>query len=173
MNQISGMTMEVIRMMKWKSVGSRQSMAEKLNYDDQIDDLQDIVPDIGNQDTNEEVNEQDGLDNTDEASEAETGNENTDEASDAEDDEENDDTEEPRGAAGGQQQVLIIDQVDQSRKPNKGDIVAFVQGNYWVRAKIKNKVTGYPIYYNMELEDGTLEGVYQESWTLLQDPSAY
>ena len=144
----------------------------------QIDDLQDIVPDIGNQDINEEVNKQDGIDNADEASEAETGNENTDEASDAENDEENEDTEEPRGAAGGQQQVLIIDQVDQSRKPNKGDIVAFVQGNYWVRAKIKNKVTGYPNYYNVELEDGTLDGVYlkpqsgeyQESWTLLPDP---
>jgi hypothetical protein len=77
--------------------------------------------------------------------------------------------------------VLIIDQVDQSRKPTKGDVVAFVKGNFWVRAKIIKKVTGYPHYFNVEMEDGTFDGVYlkpqsgehQESWTLLLDPQLW
>ena len=64
---------------------------------------------------------------------------------------------------------------NQSRRPVKGDIISFVRGLYWVRARIRNKVAGYPHYYNVEYEDGALDGVFlvpssknkEQSWTLL------
>ena len=43
------------------------------------------------------------------------------------------------GARGGQQQILIVGQIDQSRKPVRGDLIAFVKDNFWVRAKIKSR----------------------------------
>ena len=67
--------------------------------------------------------------------------------------------------------------VDQSRQPARGDVVAYVEGNYWVKARIRSKVTGYPHYYNIVLEDGRQDGAYfmpptadrVESWTLLNE----
>ena len=71
--------------------------------------------------------------------------------------------------------MLVIDVKDQSRQPAKEDIIAFVRGDFWIRARIINKVTGYRYYYNVEMEDGSQDGVelkpptrdYEESWTLL------
>ena len=84
-------------------------------------------------------------------------------------------TDPQQGAAGGQHHVLVIDVKDQSRQPAKEDIIAFVRGDFWIRARIINKVTGYRYYYNVEMEDGSQDGVelkpptsdYEESWTLL------
>ena len=69
---------------------------------------------------------------------------------------------------------------DQSKKPSKGDTIAFVRGNFWIRAKIRNKVSGYHHYYNVVYEDGMLDGLYlkppadgkTESWTFI-DPNLW
>ena len=49
---------------------------------------------------------------------------------------------------------------NQSKKTTKGDTIAFVKGDYWIKAKIKNRVTGYPNYYNVVYEDGQEDGLY-------------
>ena len=64
------------------------------------------------------------------------------------------------GARAGIQQVLIVDQMDQSRRPVRGDLIAFVKDNFWVRAKIKSRASDDPNYYNVQLEDGSLIGVF-------------
>ena len=77
--------------------------------------------------------------------------------------------------------MLIIDQLDQSRKPVRGDLIAFVKDGYWVRAKIISRAASYQHYYNVELENGSKDGVYlkppveeyKESWTLLTDPDLW
>ena len=80
-------------------------------------------------------------------------------------------------AGGAHQQILIVDQIDQSRKPVRGDLIAFVKDTFWVRAKIKSRAQDNPNYYNVKLEDGSQIGVflnppdgdYRESWTFLHD----
>ena len=70
--------------------------------------------------------------------------------------------------------VRVIE--NQSKKPAKGDIIAFVKGSFWIRAKVNNKVAGYPHYYNIQYEDGELDGLYlnppskdgKESWTFIK-----
>ena len=65
----------------------------------------------------------------------------------------------------------------QSKKTVKGDTIAFVKGEYWIKAKIKNRVTGYPNYYNVYYEDGQEDGLYlnpptngkKESWTFINN----
>ena len=50
-----------------------------------------------------------------------------------------DSVDEEDGPGGELQQVLIVDKVDQSRRPVRGDLIAFVKDNFWVRAKIKSR----------------------------------
>ena len=54
-----------------------------------------------------------------------------------------DESDPAEGASGGQHHVLVIDVKDQSRQPVKADVIAFVKGDFWIRAKIINKVAGY------------------------------
>ena len=71
--------------------------------------------------------------------------------------------------------------MDQSRRPVRGDLIAFVKDNFWVRAKIKSRASDDPNYYNVQLEEGSQMGVFlippdgdhQESWTLLHDKNLW
>ena len=73
-------------------------------------------------------------------------------------------------------QRAAAENIDQSRRPVRGDIIAFVKGSFWTKARITSKVTGYPYYFNIEYEDGTLDGLYlrppseetKESWTFIR-----
>ena len=86
-------------------------------------------------------------------------------------------SENEEGPANQNEQEVVV---DQSRQPVTGDIVAYVEGNFWVKARIRGKVPGYPHYYNVDLEDGRRDGLYfkpptaniVESWTLL-DPEEF
>ena len=115
----------------------------------------------------------------DQGSEEENDDINPGTETDQEHDEEQEDTDgedllEDLGAVGGQHQHLVIQQ-DQSRKPVKNDIIAFVRNDSWVQAKIRNKVAGYANYYNIIFEDDTEDGIelklptenMKESWTLV------
>ena len=80
------------------------------------------------------------------------------------------------GAVGGQDPAPRMPN-NQSKKPVRGDTIAFVKGDSWTYAKIKNRVAGYVNYYNIVYEDGTEDGLYlnppsvdkEESWTFIDN----
>ena len=131
---------------------------------------------------NIEVIENDSVTSDGEDEEAEPANDNQEENIDESEEEVHEDEEDVQQAqeAGIQEEqennqgaaALVT---DQSRRPAKGDIIAFVKGSFWTKAKITSKVAGYPYYFNIQYEDGILDGLYlrppsentTESWTFI------
>ena len=166
--------------------------------DSETNSEHDMQPDYGSDDAAYDADEEQIQDGEPELDEPSSGNEEDANTTNHDEEVETDDIE-VRGAVGGQlednqglnnndagedeereEAAENLEQeflVDQSRQPVRGDVVAFVEGNYWVKARIRSKVTGYPHYYNIILEDGRQDGAYfmpptadkVESWTLLNE----
>ena len=126
--------------------------------------------------TNQEAEEEPAVEQEVEVDQDTTGEEDATVAEEAEEDHENDDHQDTD--AEQEQELAMLGAVaKQSKKPVKGDTIAFVKGDYWIRAKIKNRVTGYPNYYNVYYEDGQEDGLYlnpptnnkEESWTFIHN----